>query len=164
MVSFFFLCRLNIITVTKNWVLYQNKIVGFYLFYTSSNISRKTFTVSEIYIILNPMILTLVHHTIIIAYTNNDIFISDETLIFIDYNTLLLAVVLSRIVVSCNLMVCMYQSINRHLFSLEWRIEARYDDTLSTWYHDSYYTLYITNYMSRKKVKLTMIRWHFIHV
>ena len=129
-----FLFRLNIITVTKNWVLYQNKIVGFYLFYTSSNI--------------RPMI---------IEYTNNDIFISDETLIFIDYNTLLLAVVLRRIIVSCNLKVCMYQSIKRHLFSLEWRIEARYDYTLSTWYHDSYYTLYITKYISQKSAMITLL-------
>ena len=136
-----FLCRLNIITVTKNWVLYHDKTVGVCLFYTS---------------------MTLVHHIMIIEYVNDNIFISDETLIFIDYNTLLLAVVLRRIIVSCNLKVCMYQSIKRHLFSLEWRIEARYDYTLSTWYHDSCYTLYITNYTSREKAMLTMIRWHFI--
>ena len=122
-----FLCRLNIITVTKNWVLCQNKICGFYFLY-SSTISKK--------------------------FTNNNIFISDETLIFIDYNTLLLAVVLSRIIVSCNQKVCMYQSIKRHLFSLEWRIEARYDYTLSTWYHDSYYTLYITKHISQKMLWL----------
>ena len=131
-----FLCWLNIIIVTKNWVLYQNKIGGFYLSTVRCKISKK--------------------------FNYNNIFISDETLIFIDYNTLLLAVVLSRIIVSCNQKVCMYQSIKRHLFSLEWRIEARYDYTLSTWYHDSCYTLYITNYTSRKKAMLTMIRWHFI--
>ena len=95
-------------------------------------------------------------------FTKNNIFISDETLIFIDYNTLLLAVVLSRIIVSCDLTVCMYQSIKRHLFSLEWRIEARYDVTLSTWYHDSYYTLYITNDISRENAMISMLRWDFI--